>query len=160
MKYRRFSLIAAILIPLAFLLSNNESYAQSMGGLSIEGYKFQSIWPESFRSVRGSVILQVGNSAPEARDIRNITATAYRKDVPFFTGTCSDVCFMPGSDSYQVSGVVSLCEGISVWTVIAAALSFNPAEYTVDVTAELVLPNGMSIPVEKKGIPVTRFIHR
>jgi len=142
-------------ILLAVVISGRE---HPFAGLGIQGYRINSAWPASFRSVKGTATINVNNSG-ERRTVTNIIAEVYRNGKPFASGTCSDVTFVRGLSSYTLTGVVGLSPGVSVWSAIGAALSFHPSEYIVDVSADLRYEDGTSEHIVRKGIPVTRFIH-
>ncbi len=127
-------------------------------GLSVKGYSIDSAWPASFRSVRGKATIKVNNSG-ESRDVSGITAKVYRNGALFAEGECSDVSFAKGQASYQLTGTVTLADGVSVWQAIGAALSFRPSEYTVDVYAVMVHEDGGREQISRIGVPVTKFIH-
>ena len=127
-------------------------------GLSVKGYSIDSAWPASFRSVRGKATIKVNNSG-ESRDVSGITAKVYRNGALFAEGECSDVSFAKGQASYQLTGTVTLADGVSVWQAIGAALSFRPSEYTVDVYALMVHEDGSREQISRIGVPVTKFIH-
>ena len=132
--------------------------AQHFAGLKITKYTISSIWPSSFRSIKGSVSLTVDNTG-EQRTVSRIEAVAYRGDKPFVQGYCDDVTFFKGLRTYVISGEVSLCSGVSIWEAIGAALSFNAAEYTVDVHLVMTHEDGRKEVVDKIAIPVSRFVH-
>ncbi len=125
-------------------------------GLGIVDYKIKSVWPESFREVSGSVDATISNSGTK-RIVKNIRASVYRNGAPFASGKCSDVTFVKGSGKYTLNGTVKLADGVSVWTALAAAFSFNPAEYVVEVTMVMTHENGETETIIRK-VPVTRFL--
>ncbi len=127
-------------------------------GLSVKGYSIDSAWPASFRSVRGKATIKVDNSG-ESRQVIGITAKVYRNGALFAEGECSDVAFAKGLSSYQLSGTVTLADGVFVWQAIGAALSFRPSEYSVDVYAVMVHEDGGRESISRIGVPVSNFIH-
>ncbi len=148
-------LVSFVIVILAVFSAN----AQHFSGLKVEKYSFDSVYPNSLRSVSGKVTLTVSNTG-EARKVKDIKAVAYRNGVPFINGTCSDVSFQRGSKAYPLTGTVSLANGITVWTVIKAALFFNASEYTVDVTCTMTHENGSTEVVRKVGVPISNYIRR
>ncbi|MBQ3882965.1 MAG: hypothetical protein II730_10795 [Bacteroidales bacterium] len=146
--------ILLCVILAAFAATGSE---HPFAGLSIKGYSVDSVFPSGFRSVRGKATIKVDNTS-EYRKVSDIKATVYRDGRPFARGTCIDVAFLKGLNTYKLSGTVSLAEGVSVWTAIRAALSFRPSEYTVDVTLEMLHEDGTKETVKREDIPVTRFV--
>ena len=62
---------------IALMLSILPAHAQYFQGFSVQGYRISSVLPTSFRSVKGSVTANIGNTA-DTRTMSGITATVYR----------------------------------------------------------------------------------
>lgn len=142
-----------------FLLTCLSARAQYFEGFSVKSYKISSVWPTSFRSVKGSVTATVGNTK-DARLMSGIRATVYRNGVRFAEGTCEDVTIAVGTHSYVFRGQVWLADGISTWDAIKAALSFNASEYTVDFVVDISHPDGTVDHVVRKDMPVIHYLRR
>ncbi len=149
---KKLYLFFAALLACVVLGAANHPFA----GLGIADYKIKSVWPESFREVSGSVDVTINNSETQ-RTVRNIRANVYRNGKPFASGQCCDVTFLKGSNKYTLDGTVRLADGVSVWTAIGAAFSFNPSEYVVEVTMTMTYENGQTETIVRK-VPVTRFL--
>ena len=143
-----FTLIALALLSVA---AGNECLAQ-FSKLSIGDYSIESIWPESFSSVRGEVSLEVTN-AGEAFTVSEITGTVYKEGVAFVTGRASDFRVATGAQKLNISGRASLCPGASLWTVLGL-LFFDPKDYAVDIRLKVTTASGEVRVVEKKRLPV------
>lgn len=126
-------------------------------GLKIQGYKITSIWPQSFREVRGSVDVSISNTET-VRVVRNVRANVLRNGSPFASGVCSDVTFLKGTNKYPLTGRVKLADGVSVWAAIGAALSFNPAEYMVEISMMMTHETGKTETITRT-VPATRFFN-
>ncbi len=126
-------------------------------GLRILDYKITSIWPESFREVRGSVDVTFGNTESK-RVVRSIRANVSRNGSPFASGVCSDVTFLKGTNKQSLDGRVKLADGVSVWSAIGAVLSFNPAEYTVEISMVMTHETGGTETITRT-VPATRFFN-
>ena len=87
-------------ILLALIIGIVTAQAQHFYGFPVQSYRISSVWPTSFRSVKGSVTATIGNSA-DTRSMRGITATVYRKGKRFASGTCEDVVFYKGIRVYN-----------------------------------------------------------
>ncbi len=124
-------------------------------GLKIVNYKITSVWPESFREVRGSVDVTMDNTHTQ-RVASNIRANVYRNGNAFVSGICSDVTFLKGQNKYTLNGMVKLADGISVWNAIGAAFTFDPNEYIVEITMMMTHEDGRTETIVRK-VPATRF---
>ncbi len=125
-------------------------------GLGIVDYKIKSAWPESFKEVSGSVDATINNTGTQ-RAVRNIKADVYRNGAAFASGTCDDVMFVKGRNTYTLNGRVKLAGGVSIWSAIAAAFSFNPKEYVVEVTMTMYHEDGRTEDIKKK-VPVSNYL--
>ncbi len=125
-------------------------------GLGIVDYSIKSAWPESFREVSGSVEATINNTGTR-RVVKNIKANVYRNGAAFASGTCDDVTFIKGKNTYTLNGRVKLASGISVWTAVKAAFSFNPKEYVVEVTMTMFHEDGRTEDIKKK-VPLSNYL--
>lgn len=145
--------ILLILLTATFLMPESHPFEK----LAIKSYSIDSAWPSSLRSVKGKATITVDNTG-DWRSVSAINATVYRNSSTFANGTCSNVTFVKGTGSYTLTGLVTLAEGVTIWQAIGAALSFRPSEYTVDVYATMLHGDGSTEQIEKKAIPVTKFL--
>jgi hypothetical protein len=143
-----------ILIVLAALsvAAADECFAQ-FSNISIGKYSIESIRPEGFSSVKGSVMLEVTN-AGEGFTVSDVSGTVYKEGVPFVTGQASGFRVAPGSQKLVISGRAGLCQGASLWTVLGL-LFFDPEDYAVDIRLKVTTDSGAVRVIEKKRLPVT-----
>lgn len=144
---------------LALIVSTFVAQAQYFQGFSVQGYRISSALPTSFRSVKGSVTANIGNTA-DTRTMSGITATVYRQGRRFAHGVCDDVTFFRGTREYVLNGQVSLADGVSAWDAIRAAFSFDASEYTIDFTVDITHPDGKVDHVLRSGIPLSHYLRR
>lgn len=141
------------------LLVALSAQAQYFTGFSVRSYRIVSAWPTSLRSVKGSVEATVGNSG-DTRAMSGITATVYRNGRRFAEGSCDDVTFRNGIQSYTLKGRGQLADGVSTWEAIKAAFSFKASEYTLDFTVTITYPDGHSDQVVRSGRPLSHYLRR
>ena len=142
---------------IALMLSILPAHAQYFQGFSVQGYRISSVLPTSFRSVKGSVTANIGNTA-DTRTMSGITATVYRQGRRFAHGVCADVTFFHGTREYVLNGQVSLADGVSTWDALRAAFSFDVSEYTIDFTVTITHPDGKKDHVVRSGIPLSHYL--
>ena len=152
-------MIKKILLAAVLLLCCLGAQAQYFTGFSVKSYKISSVWPTSFRSLKGSVIATIGNTG-DTREMSGIHAKVYRNGKPFAEGNCENVTFYKGSSSYTLNGEVSLSAGVSTWDAIGAALSFNVSEYTIDFSVDIRHPDGKVDHVRRTGMPLSHYLRR
>ena len=138
--------LAALSVALA-----DECFAQ-FSNISIGKYSIESIRPEGFSSVKGSVMLEVAN-AGEGFTVSDISGTVYKEGMPFVTGQASNFRVAQDSQRLVVSGRASLCQGASLWTVLGL-LFFDPEDYAVDIRLKVTTDSGAVRVIEKKRLPV------
>ena len=143
--------ILLILFLLPFLAS-----AQHSTGLKVLSYKITSAWPASLRSVKGRAKVVVNNTDKE-RTLSDIKALVYRNGEPFVEGVCTDVALERGQVVYTPQGLVTLCEGQSVWDAIKAALAFDASEYTVDISMQVAYSDTTAF-ITRKGVPLKKYL--
>lgn len=148
-------LVAVLFLAFVVALSAGECHAQ-FSKLSFGKYGVSSIRPESFRSVRGAVWLDVTNPM-EGFKISEIKGMVYKHGVPFVTGSASDVYIPAGTARANISGRAALCDGASLWDVLALIM-FDPDDYSVDLSVRITLDSGATRVVSKKKMPVAALL--
>ena len=146
----------ALLFVCAVAFAASQVCHAQFSKLSFGKYGVSSIRPESFRAVRGSVWLDVTNPMEGFR-ISEIKGMVYKNGVPFVSGTAGDVYIPSGSSRATVSGRAALCDGASLWDVLAL-IAFDPNEYSVDLSVRITLDSGATRVVSKKGLPVAELL--
>ena len=144
--------LVMLLVAAVALLRAGDCHAQ-FSKLSIGDYGIQSINPESFRSVSGSVWLNVTNPE-QGFTVSDISGVVYKNNQPFVKGTASNFRINAGSEKVVISGRASLSSGVSLWSVLGL-LAFDPEDYCVDITMKVTLDSGESRVVTKYKIPVS-----
>lgn len=151
MKKFAFALVAAVFA----LLSEGLCMAQ-FSKMSIGDYGVESISPDSFTSVNGTVWVQVGNPMI-GFTVSEIRGVVYKKGIPFVQGSAKDFMVPSGNSKVTISGNASLCPGASIWSVLGL-LFFEPADYSVDMSMRITLDSGQTRVVEKNGMPVSELL--
>ena len=155
----RTALAIATVVAAALIFSTTAS-AQHFDGLSVAGsYKINSLWPESFSAVSGSVTVKMSNSG-EVRKYKDIRAVLYRNGGAFLNGTCGDIVVPKGESEILISGRASLGSGVSIFTVLGSALMTDLSAYTADVFFTDVAPDGTETLVVRQGVPVGKYLKR
>ena len=124
--------------------------------LSFGKYGISSIRPESMRSVRGAVWIDVTNPM-EGFTVSDISGTVYKNGVPFVYGSASDVHIPAGTARAQISGRASLSEAASLWDVLALIV-FDPNDYSVDLSVRITMDSGATRVVSKSRMPVAALL--
>ncbi|MBR6055422.1 MAG: hypothetical protein IKP46_08825 [Bacteroidales bacterium] len=145
-------------VALALFLFAGAASAQYFGGLSASTYKINSLWPESFSSISGSVTVKMSNTGG-VRQFRDISAVLYKGGKPFMRGTCSDVTVPSGESEVAFSGRAQL-DGVSIFSVFGSALMTDLSTYTADVFFTAVDADGTATPVARKGVPVGNYLKK
>ena len=138
---------------LSLLILSAPAARAQLSRLKFGSYKISSIMPRSLRSCDGAVQVAVRNDTT-GFVMSGISGLVYRSGVPFVQGTASNVDVRHGHNTLLVSGNVTLCEGVSLWTVLGCLVSFNASEFTGDVRMTITMDSGESRVVEKQGISV------
>ena len=146
---------AILVIGLVALASSEFCHAQ-FSKLSFGKYGVSSIRPESLRSVRGAVWIDVTNPM-EGFTVSEIRGTVYKNGVPFVYGSASDVHIPSGSARASISGRASLSESASLWDVLAL-IAFDPEDYSVDLSVRITLDSGETRVVSKTRMPVAALL--
>lgn len=124
--------------------------------LSFGKYGISSIRPESLRSVRGAVWIEVTNPM-EGFSVSEIKGTVYKNGSAFVHGTASDVHISSGSAKVTISGRAALSDTASLWDVLAL-IAFDPEDYSVDLSVRITLDSGETRVVSKKNMPVAALL--
>lgn len=121
-------------------------------------YKIAAIRPQGFTSASGAVEVEVTNDST-AFDMRNITGVVYRNGKPFVQGVCQDLHVPAGSTTVRAEGMVSLCPGVSVWSLLGLLFTFDINEFTGDIEMNIINNKGQSERYEKKGFSIAALLH-
>lgn len=148
-------LVALFIVCVVAFAASDACHAQ-FSKLSFGKYGVSSIRPESLRAVRGAVWLDVNNSM-EGFTISEIRGMVYKNGVPFVSGTAGDVYIPSGSARATVNGRAALCDGASLWDVLAL-IAFDPDEYSVDLSVRITLDSGETRVVSKSRMPVAALL--
>ena len=150
----RKTLLTFICCIAAFLVS--DVCSAQFSKLSFGKYGISSIRPESMRSVRGSVWIDVTNPM-EGFTVSEVSGTVYKRGVPFVYGWASDVYIPSGTRRAVISGRASLSDTASLWDVLAL-IAFDPNDYSVDLSVRITLDSGATRVVSKKNMPVAALL--
>lgn len=145
-------LFVILMMSIAALCASEECHAQ-FSKLSFGKYGISSIRPESLRAVAGSVWVDVTNSM-EGFTVSEIQGLVYKNGTPFVSGRANDVHVPSGTSKVTVSGRAALCEGASLWDVLAL-IAFDPEDYSLDLSVRITLDSGSTRVISKKNLPVT-----
>ena len=148
--------LCAFLMVCFVAFAASEACHAQFSKLSFGKYGVSSIRPESLRAVRGAVWLDVTNSMEGFR-ISEIHGMVYKNGVPFVSGAASDVYVPSGSSRVTVNGRAALCDGASLWDVLAL-IAFDPDEYSVDLSVRITLDSGHTRVVSKSRMPVAALL--
>lgn len=129
-----------------------------MSKLHFSKYKISGISVRSMRSVDGSLQLTCRNDT-SGFTMSEIYGMVYKNGKPFVKGVAHPVRVSQGTSSFEVSGNATLCDGISLWDVLAC-IAFDPDDYTVDVMMRVTMDSGASRVVDKRGVSVGALLKR
>ena len=111
-----------------------------------------SVSPLSFTSVSGSVWVDVQN--PQVGfSVTEVYGKLYCNGRALIEGKADDYYVPNGNGRLNLTGVASLCPGLSIIDVLGL-LFFNPEEYTVDIKAIITDDGTDPVVKEVKNIPV------
>ena len=143
----------------ALLLFAGAASAQHFDGLAVTGsYKINSLWPESFSSIKGVVTVKMSNTGGQ-RLYKDVRAVLYRSGTAFLDGTCNDIVVAKGESEVVINGRASLC-GVSIFTVLGSALLTDLSAYTADLYFTDVAPDGTAVKVVRQGVPLSNYLKR
>lgn len=142
----------------ALLLFAGAASAQHFDGLAVAGtYRINSLWPESFSSVKGVVTVKMSNTG-ERRVYKDIRAVLYRNGTAFLNGTCNDIVVAKGESEVTITGRASLGSGVSIFSVLGSALLTDLSAYTADIYFTDVAPDGSAVKVARQGVPLSNYL--
>ncbi len=121
-------------------------------------YKIVSIRPHGFTSAGGAIQVEVANDST-AFDMKEIRGIVYRNGKPFVQGVCQDLHVASGSTTVRAEGTVSLCPGVSLWSVLGLLFSFDINEFTGDIRMKIIDAKGKEEPYEKQSISIAALLH-
>ena len=121
-------------------------------------YKIAAIRPQGFTSASGAIEIEVTNDST-AFDMRNIAGVIYRNGKPFVQGVCQDIRVEPGASVVRAEGMVALCSGVSVWSLLGLLFSFDINEFTGDIEMDIQNAKGKVERYEKKGFSIAALLH-
>lgn len=148
--------LVTIFVALVVALVVSADCHAQFSRLSFGKYAIESLWPESFSSLKGAVWVDVTNPT-EDFTVSQIKGTLYKDGKPFVTGTADSFRVLKGTNKCTVSGRAFLCEGVSFLNVLKL-LSFDPEDYTADVTMRVTMDSGASRVVTKNGVKITKYL--
>ena len=150
-------IILLVVVSLLGFLSSEECKAQ-YDSLKFGDYGVSSITPKGFSSVKGSIWVDVENTLP-GFTVSNIEGKLYRNGVPMIQGHADDYYVPNGKSKVTITGVASLCPGISIFDVLG--LVFFEAElYTVDIKAVITDDGAEPVIKEVKNMPVLKLLKK
>lgn len=155
MKHR--GIIIALLAAAFLLVAGTQRASAQLSRLHFGGYRITRITPVSFRSVRGTAEFQIQNDTV-GFTMSNISGMVYKKGVPFVMGDASPVAIPAGASSVAVNGSAALCDGITLWDVLAC-IAFKAEDYTIDVSMTIIDANGHRRDVAKSGLGVAALLN-
>ena len=152
--FKRLWLSLAVLVP---LLWAQPARAQ-LSRLHFRNYRITSVVPTGFRSVRGAVEVTLSNDTT-AFTMSDIQGIVYRNGMPFVEGVCNDTYVPQGTITVRPTGTVRLCDSVSLWTVLRCMVSFDPDEYTGDLSMNIRDAKGHTRTYTKQGLPVGQLLN-
>ena len=149
--------LALIVVAVMSLAFSVDSSAQ-LSRLHFKSYKIASINPLSTRSCDGAVQLSLRNDTT-AFTMSRISGVAYKNGRPFVKGSAKDVSIPAGNVTTTVSGNVTLCDGITIWTVLGCLFGFNASDYTIDINMTIRMSTGEVRDFSKQGMSVAAVLN-
>lgn len=152
---RKFVVYAIAVI--AFLASAQESNAQ-YDTLKFGDFGVTSVSPVDSVSVRGAVWVDVEN--PQVGFwVTDIYGKLYKGDKALIEGRADDYYVPSGSSRLDLTGVASLCPGVSIIDVLGL-IFFKPEEYSVDIKAIITDDGADPVVKEVRNIPVLTLLKK
>lgn len=148
-------LFTVLVLCIFACVSSDLCHAQ-FSKLSFGKYGVSSIRPESLRSVRGAVWIDVTNPMV-GFTVSEIQGTVYKNGVAFVSGSASDVYIASGTARATISGRAALSSNASLWDVLAL-IAFDPEDYSVDLSVRITLDTGETRVASKKKMPVSALL--
>jgi hypothetical protein len=147
--------VVLIIASMLSLIISEQCRAQ-FGNISIGKYGIESIAPESFTAIKGSVYLEVINSG-EGFTVSDISGMVYKEGMPFVSGKANMFHVDKGTRKTVISGRASLCDGASLWSVLGM-LFFDPEDYSVDISLKVIMDSGSVKVMSKKNMPLKELL--
>ena len=149
-----FLLVAVAVVSLLFSYECRAQY----DSLKFGDYGVASVSALSFTSVRGSVWIEVGN--PQTGfTVSEVEGKLYKNGVALIEGHADDYYVPNGDTRITLTGVASLCPGVSILEVLGLIL-FEPELYTVDIKAVITDDGGDPVVNQVKNIPVLTLLKK
>lgn len=131
--------------------------AAGFGPITISDWRISGITPTSFTSLDGSVALTVNNNSPKYT-ISGISAVIYNKEGEMFIiGSADDFVIPKGRSVVNVTGHGSL-SSYSALLGVLKNFSFNPSDYSIDVTATVKRGFSKAHPVTISRMPLSSIL--
>lgn len=152
---RKFVVYAIAVI--AFLASVEESKAQ-YDTLKFGDFGVTSVSPVDSVSVRGAVWVDVEN--PQVGFwVTDIYGKLYKGNKALIEGRADDYYVPSGSSRLDLTGIASLCPGVSIIDVLGL-IFFKPEEYSVDIKAIITDDGADPVVKEVRNIPVLTLLKK
>jgi hypothetical protein len=117
-----------------------------------------AISPVNFTSVRGEVWVDVEN--PQAGfSVTEVYGRLYCDGRALIEGKADDYYVPNGNGRLILTGVASLCPGVSIFDVLGL-IFFDPQMYTVDIKAIITDDGAAPVVKEVKNIPVLTLLKK
>ena len=127
--------------------------------LSFGDHKISQIrFHDGLRSVSGTISVECYNDSL-AFEMSEIAGTVYKKGEAFVSGSAEPVAVPAGGSTVVVSGLASLCEGITLWDVLAC-IAFKAEDYTIDISMRIVNAKGVERIFERSDMSVADVLQR
>ena len=150
-------IIFVALVSLIGFFSSTDCKAQ-YDYLKFGDFGVTSVEPMSFTSVKGAVWVDVEN--PQAGfSVTEVYGKLYCNDRALIEGKADDYYVPNGNGRLNLTGVASLCPGVSIIDVLGL-LFFNPEEYTVDIKAIITDDGTDPVVKEVKNMPVLTLLKK
>ena len=150
-------LILLVVVSIIASISADECKAQ-YDYLKFGDFGVTSISPVSFTSVRGEVWVDVEN--PQVGfSVTEVYGKLYCNGRALIEGKADDYYVPNGNGRLNLTGVASLCPGVSIIDVLGL-LFFNPEEYTMDIKAIITDDGTDPVVKEVKDIPVLTLLKK
>lgn len=147
-------LVVAVFVGLA---AEEECRAQ-YDHLKFGDFGVTSISPVSFTSVRGEVWVDVEN--PQAGfSVTEVYGKLYCNGRALIEGKADDYYVPNGRGRLNLTGVASLCPGVSIFDVLGL-IFFDPQMYTVDIKAIITDDGAAPVVKEVKNIPILTLLKK
>ena len=147
-----------ILILAVLVLLSLPSCRNKFKEVRVTSFGVVSVIPTGLRSFDAVVSLGVDNPAP-GFTLREIEGTVRRDSSAVFLLSVEDVPVQGHcAKDYQVPVHGTLAEGVTLLQMAVLLKSFDPAQYSVDVSARALLAGNIGKKLEYKDIPLTKFM--